>query len=444
MAAASPAWPDTPLLTYLLAAGCMMLALWLFHSLLCRLLGRGDALLAVLAALCLTYATDRLVVYNHNVVMLLPLIAGVFTLLWRTTERPSLAAWAGVGVLLGFGMLAKYQMVLVALCVGIWWLRIGGWRVPTHRTGLALALAIAAAVLSPHLAWLMHNGWAPLSYASDSSLGAHLPWVQRPLHVLLWLVDWFGNRLAPAWAMVFAVAAMLTLDRSRPRAPVPALGRLQRDFLLLAGFGPMWMMAGLCLIGGIYLQMKWSTAFALWTVPAVVALLPRRWRCGDAPPVGGVWWLFGLLQLVLLAYTWQTVRHSALQPMAAGGWKQRDFTAMAQRMQAALDGPVDVVNGPYGVAGMLARALPGQPKVLIDGKLARSPWLTAADLCSARIVSVWPTCHVPAGAHTLAPGWAWWPQASPPPIPPGPGAALEHLRRSQAAHSGGTAAVYCP
>ena len=45
-----------------------------FHALLRPLLGRGDALLAVLAALCLTYATDRLPIYNHNVVMM-PFIA---------------------------------------------------------------------------------------------------------------------------------------------------------------------------------------------------------------------------------------------------------------------------------------------------------------------------------------------------------------------------------
>ena len=441
LAAASPAWPATPLLTYALGAACMVLTLLLFHALLRRLLGRGDALLAVLAALCLTYATDRLTVYNHNVVML-PFIAGTWYLLWRTTERPSLRAWAGIGILLGLGMLTKYQMGLLALCVAAWWLRMGGWRSSVHRVGLALAIVLAALAFAPHVLWLTQNGWGPLSYASDSSLGAHLPLAERPGHVLRWLADWLGNRLAPAWIMVFSVAGVLSFTAGRAlRTLAPAPGHLKRDFLLLAGFGPMALMASLCLAGGIYLQMKWSTAFALWTVPAVQVLLPRRWRLGDAPPPRAAWWLWAVLQAVLLVYTLRTAEIGARNPMGSGGWRHRDFAAMASTIPAQV-GPVTLVSGPYGVAGMLARQLPGQPRVLIDGQLARSPWLSAADLAQARAISVWPTCHRPADAHALAPGWAWWPHPAPPPLDERYSAAEDLLRR-KAQHSGGTSVVVC-
>lgn len=126
--------------------------------------------------------------------------------------------------------------------------------------------------------------------------------------------------------------------------------------------------------------------------------------------------------------------------MGKGAWRQRDFAAMAH----TIDVPVDVINGPYGVAGMLARNLPGRPRVLIDGDLRKSPWLTAADLARARTISVWPTCHVPEGARPLARGWAWWPRPAPPPVADGPQAAAEIARRAQASHTGGTAAVHCP
>ena len=439
LAAASPAWPATPLLTYLLAAACMVVTLWLFHALLRPLLGRGDALLAVLAALCLTYATDRLPIYNHNVVMM-PFIAAVWCLLWRTTQRPSLAAWAGIGLCLGAGMLAKYQMALVALCVALWWLRIGGWRVACHRWGLALAAVLAALVFAPHLLWLTAHQWAPLTYASDSSLGAHLRWSARGPHAVLWMADWMVNRLAPAWVLVFAAAGVLSQRPDNPERPVPPPDRWQRDFLLLAGFGPMLLTAALCLAGGIYLQMKWSTAFALWTVPAIQVLLPRRWRYGDAPLPRVVWAMAGLLQLLLLAITLHSASLQAREPMRKGAWRQRDFATMAR----AIDVPVDVINGPYGVAGMLARHLPGQPRVLIDGDLRRSPWLTPTDLAQARTISVWPTCQVPEGARPLARGWAWWPRPAPPPVADGPQAAAEIARRAQASHTGGTAAVHCP
>lgn len=340
----------------------------------------------------------------------------------------------------GAGMLAKYQMALVALCVALWWLRIGGWRVACHRWGLALAAALAALVFAPHLLWLTAHQWAPLTYASDSSLGAHLRWSARGPHAVLWMADWMVNRLAPAWVLLFAAAGVLSQRPDNPERPVPPPDRWQRDFLLLAGFGPMLLTAALCLAGGIYLQMKWSTAFALWTVPAIQVLLPRRWRYGDAPLPRVVWAMAGLLQMLLLAITLHSASLQAREPMRKGAWRQRDFATMAR----AIDVPVDVINGPYGVAGMLARHLPGQPRVLIDGDLRRSPWLTPTDLAQARTISVWPTCQVPEGARPLARGWAWWPRPAPPPVADGPQAAAEIARRAQASHTGGTAAVHCP
>lgn len=439
LAAASPAWPATPLLTYVLGAACMGVTLWIYHALLVRLLGRGDALLALLAALCLTYATDRLVVFNHNVVML-PFIAGVLWLLWDTTERPRLAAWAGIGVLLGAGMLTKYQMALMALCVGGWWLRIGGWRDPVHRWGLLLAAASSALMFAPHLLWLAHTDWMTLTYARQSSLGAQLPLAERPIHALRWLGDWMGNRLAPAWVLLFAAAGLLGVSQRRTAARTHRPARLQRDFLLLAGFGPLILMVAMCLHSGAYLQMKWSTAFALWTIPAVQVLLPMRWRYGERPLSRAAWWVFALLQVVLALVLLRSVQVAERDPMAAGGWKQRDFKAMAR----AIDIPADIVSGPYGMAGMLARSLPGQPRVLIDGDLSKSPWLTLADLQRGRIVSVWATCHPPAGARPLARGWAWWAQPSPPPIPPGGDEQAEIQRRASTQHTGGTATVRCP
>ena len=86
-----------------------------------------------------------------------------------------------------------------------------------------------------------------------------------------------------------------------------------------------------------------------------------------------------MLQAVLLLYTLRTAEISARNPMGSGGWRHRDFAAMASTIPAQA-GPVTLVSGPYGVAGMLARQLPGQPRVLIDGQLARSPWLGATDL----------------------------------------------------------------
>ncbi|MCB2070594.1 MAG: glycosyl transferase, partial [Ottowia sp.] len=64
-------------------------------------------------------------------------------------------------------------------------------------------------------------GFAPLRYAEQSSLAAHLPWLQRPAATSWWLADWMANRLLPAWLLLAAVALVLRLGGGMP-ASVPA------------------------------------------------------------------------------------------------------------------------------------------------------------------------------------------------------------------------------
>ena len=443
LGAAAALWPPTPALTYLLGALCLLGALALYGLLLRRLLGADAARLALLAMLCLSYATDRLPFYNHNVVML-PLIAGVALLLWRATERPALAPWAGIGLLLGLGLLAKYQMALAAACVALWWLRIGGWRQPVQRAGLLLAALLAALVFAPHLAWLVRADFAPLRYAEESALGAHVPLLQRPAQVALWTLDWLGNRLLPAWLLLGA-AWLLARRRAGAPAAAPPPAALARDYLLLWGFGPLVLMALMALLGGIHLQLKWSTAFAPWTVAALVALGARRPARGQRLGAARVAWpAFVLVQALLVAQVLWWAQGAQRDPTRSGGWRQRDFASAAEALagpaRQALGGPVQLINGPYGVAGALALRLPGQPRVLIDGELAKSPWLTPERLAGARTLSVWPACALPEGAHRLMPGWAWWPRAAPPPA----AGAREQALRDDASRDGGALNVTCP
>ena len=441
-AAAAAAFGATPALLAGMGAACVMGAAALQWALLRRLLGAADAAWILLAVLCLTYSTQRLDYYNHNVLMM-PLTAGVVTLLWRVTQRPAWGTWAAIGALLGLGMLVKYQMGVVALCVTGWWLYLRGWRQPGQRAGLLLAATVAAAVFAPHVAWLLRTDFAPFHYASQSSLGAHLPWLARPGHAAAWVLDWLGNRLAPAWVLLATVALWgARAWRRTAQPPAPALAPSVRAYLLLWGLGPMLLMVLLGLLGGIGLQKKWSTAFALWTVPALWLCVPPRLRLGARLP-RVAWVSFAMLQAALLLHLAVSAR--AAPASAALDWRQRDFAAagaaLAPQAQAALGGPVQVINGPYGMAGALAQRLPGPPRVLIDGDPAISPWVDAAALPGARIVSVWPACKLPAGAQRLMPGWAWWPRAEPP-LPAG---VLERRQRLDALRHGGAAPVLlCP
>ncbi|QTD45840.1 glycosyltransferase family 39 protein [Ottowia testudinis] len=449
-AAAQAVLGRAPWVIDLLGAACGVVTFVIFWRLLRRMRGAAFATLALLAVLCLTYSTQRLNYFNHNTV-LMPLAAAVIALSWRVTLRPSRWTWGAIGALLGLGLLAKYQMVLVVVCVTLWWLRIGGWRGAEHRWGALLGGAAALAVFVPHLVWLVQSGWVPLNYARASALGAHLPWGARPVHVFHWMADWFGNRLMPAWVLL-AIASW-ALARMPADAPASAPGHpgaaLSRPFLLLWGLGPLLLMMAMSLATGSRLPFKWSTSFALWTVPAVMACLPlaaalARVRALPWPVGAG----FAALQLMLLV----AMQHGAHQPTPIGPskkareWRQRDFAPAARvldaQARAELGGPAQIISGAYGVAGALAQQLPGHPLVLIDGDLGKSPWLRADDLRDARVMWVEPACGVPAGAQALMPGWIVWP------LPPGAvlqGRAPTDPRRwHQAMAQGGVSIRACP
>ncbi|MBK6869016.1 MAG: glycosyltransferase family 39 protein [Burkholderiales bacterium] len=443
----------TPIVINVLGALCAITTFVMFWHLLRQLYGRAFALLALLAVLCLTYSTQRLHYFNHNTV-LMPLTAAIALLLWRATNRPWRWTWAVIGLLIGTGLLAKYQMALVAACVGLWWLRLEGWRDAEHRVGALWCVLAALAVFSPHLWWLVVSDWAPLNSARQSSLGAALPWRARPGHVLHWLLDWFGNRLLPAW--IFLALAAWVLAHRLPAPGTQGAGniaatvtpvRTARQFLMLWGLVPPLLMAGLGLAAGVQLQFKWSTSFALWTVPAIMACLPLgSWITRTRELPRSIWIGFFILQLLLAvwlgvsAYRGMGMVSTATLP----NWSQRDFKSVArvvdEQARASLDGPVQVICGPYGVSGAIAQHLPQSPQVLIDGSLDKSPWLSAESLRGARAVHVAPACELPEGAFWIMPGWIGWTGYGI--ESPGFSPALD-LWREAVAH-GGYSRVQCP
>lgn len=86
--------------------------------------------------------------------------------LWRAQVTDRLQYWALLGVAIGLGMLSKYTM-MAFLPTFIWALwGIQGPRTGVLRLGPWAALAIALAVVSPHLAWNMQHHFPTLHYTA--------------------------------------------------------------------------------------------------------------------------------------------------------------------------------------------------------------------------------------------------------------------------------------
>lgn len=363
--------------TYLTGAACTLGSIALLWHLLTELRGQRRAALAVLAVLCITYYNGRLHFYNHNVA-LMPFVAASALLCWRACATRSLGAWAALGLVVGLGSLVKYQMAVAVACVLVYWLVRRGWRDERQRQGLLLALLVALLVFAPHVRWLEAHDFAPIHYAMDSSLGLQLGLQARSADSLQWLLDQLANRAVPAWLLLGV--AWHTVKRRGSRAaspPEPAPTDGSRALLLVWGLVPLLFTTLVGLLFGADLQLEWGTSFLLFAVPAAMEALPGvPWV---RVPLRPVLITFAALQFVLLSVN---VATSPRGPRLARDdhWRGFDSARLARLLQAparrALGGPICVVSGPPVPAGALALALDDHPRVLIDGRFDRSPWIS--------------------------------------------------------------------
>jgi hypothetical protein len=187
--------------------------------------------------------------------------------------------------------------------------------------------------------------------------------------------------------------------------------RSARAILMLWGFVPLAEMAMLGSVAGVDLQFHWGTAFALWTVPAVMLLLrldtgagldARLWRWLVLP--------FVLMQAVLLLQSYET---SSYGRFAKKSWTWRHFPAhelakaLAPAAHAELGGPIRIIYGTTGICGAISLELPERPKVVIDGNAAISPWVTPQELQAGHAVWIWNEHDAPPDSHPLLYGLRW-------------------------------------
>ena len=203
--------------------------------------------------------------------VLMPLWSVSLYLLWRVREGD--AGWAGflgLGLAVGAGFLAKYAMIYFAIGLVL----VAVFDKQTRRGLLSAqggaALALALAVITPHLVWNALNDFATVGHTVDNAnLGGHL---FNPENVLKFLADQMG---------VFG--------------PVSFLGLLAALFFLRASRRPetgqqeLWLSAFIVPVLAIILfQSVLSRAHANWAAtayPAASVLIaifflrarPNRW-----------------------------------------------------------------------------------------------------------------------------------------------------------------------
>ena len=348
--------------------------------LLTKMRGSLYASVALLAVLCITYYNGRLYYYNHNVVLLLASTASA-ALCWQAYSTRQLRWWFGLGLALGLGALAKYQIAITVVSLLVFVVHQRAWRDPSHRLGMLVACMVALLVFVPHVEWLRSHDFEPIHYAFDTSLGVDFTVTHRMAWSAHWLADQLFNRALPA-LLVLAAAVYFPVKASRltPRlaaAVATPQGDPARALLLSWGLVPFVFMPLLGVLFGSDLQLQWGTAFLLFTVPAAMELVPRRlW---DRADLGTVLKAFLAIQALLLVLSLVTSPRGPAS-LRDHHWRTFDSSKLAAIIAVpardALGSPIRVVIGNTADAGALALQLPEHPVVLLDGRFDHSPWVS--------------------------------------------------------------------
>lgn len=369
--------------TYVLGAGLTLLSLGMLWWLLRRMDGSRFALLALLAMLCITNIGGRLYFYNHNTTLLLfTVLSGVCA--WLAFEQRSWRWWALLGLALGLGALAKYQIGLSVAALLVIWLAARGWEDSVHRPGLLLAGAIALLVFAPHGWWQWQHGSAALDYALSTSVAAGEAGLRGVGGSLLWLTEQLLTRGILS-GLLLGLGVWFwrrrSLGQKMSTQPEPQVSQMPISpvfFLLTWGGLPLLLMTLMGLLLGSELQRHWGVAY----LPAFMAGVMLLFRRVDWPAVLSrpVLWVFMLLQALLMLQVVLTSTYG-LRSFHNRSWRNFDAArvagAMAPQARQVLGGPVRVVIGDSKEAGALALNLPERPLVLLSNNYRWSPWVPA-------------------------------------------------------------------
>jgi hypothetical protein len=327
---------------------------WLIFSLARRLYGDRTALWCLVVALvmplfavgAILMTIDSLSVFSW---------AWALVVFWRVLQGRSTARWWWLGLIIGFGFLAKFTNGVQLACIGLFllWSR-------EHRPflfGREMLLLCAAFVLSitPILWWNVQTGWVH-ALALHSRSGVKESFQVHPTELL----QFVGGQCAVVSPLFMAGIAVAAFVLARQRD-----GDLRTRFLL-SQFFPLY---------GVFLFFSLNKAGkANWTAPALVTgivlgvifwrnLAARRpvWRWGI-----GAAFAVATLTTAILHHTELLGLPSQLDPgRRAKGWT--DFANHVERARQAYEANLLICHH-YGQASLITFYLPDHPTTFLPPK----------------------------------------------------------------------------
>lgn len=341
----------------------LMAATWLcFLALAKRLLDRDAAICACASLVWIpeigwSWLVDR----THTIL----LTASCCACLWSyfaLLHKPSRARYAGFGLLLGLGLLAKYNFALFLAGLVVASTAVAEHRrvVWTRRAGITIAVAML--VFLPHGLWIAGHMEQAVAGGADKLVGDGDG--GYPLRVAMGLSQLLQGTLA------FAAPLLLVLALVFGRALLMARGArsVHARFFLWFYAGAFALLACIALAGKVgSVRDRWLLP-ALFSLPLAIFLLlpalPKRAMLHRLLPACAA---FALVALLLFP-----ARLFLGPRIGRAGPAQQPYPALAMTLEQRFPGSGAIVAGDALLAGNLRMAAPALHVLTMDDALNRA------------------------------------------------------------------------
>ena len=365
---------------YVLAQVAVLIGFACVWAMARRLTSATGALVALLILDGLHYVHFTAAKFNHDVIQL-PFWALAGYAYWAALRRGRVVHWLLLGFVLGIALWAKYFVVVLAAPLALFALVDRDARKCLATPGPYVATLVALLIASPHVWWLVQNDFLPFRYA-DARAVASRAWIDHIWHPLQFAIGQFAFMLP---ALIIAIPLVLP----RGEKAGGAADAFDRRIVTVLAFGPALTVIALSLVSGRGTIAMWG--YPLWMFLGLWAVLvPGR--------------ALDRLRFVKVATTWAIVfaifaavfiASYAIMPIYDGRYRAVFFPGdrlgmeLSTRFRALTQRPLTYVIGSMWVGGNAAHYSPDHPRVLIDGRPSRAPWIDLGDMLAKGAAIVW-------------------------------------------------------
>lgn len=333
--------------------------IFFFQERLARVVLKNETAIiaATLSPLAIYYfAWDSVRTYTHSIMLLAAMLATVYVF-YKITETKRLIWYAVFGVVIGLGLLAKYNYALFLLCFVAAALFESSYRRSLGNWAVVLSVLVALVIAGPHGLWLLDQRHLMGDVTVQKfQIQSEISWLLR---------SWLGMR---AWgeaviSFVLPLAALLVLffpkafvlkqrDATDVAKPSGRLGRLMERYLLIV----LVVTAGMVLASGTT-RVRIHYMFLLFLLPLWAFYRIEAANYTDRALKRYIYTVLSLAMIVPVALVITFVTEPRFNKWAP---LNLPYAEIAHQLRSAgfIEGTVYAHNYPYFIAGDLRLQFP--------------------------------------------------------------------------------------